>query len=73
MNQNEECDDQNMVQGDGCFDCKKETGYICDGTPSVCTLCGNGNVDENEECDDKLSTEDLPCSNCKINQQKIDS
>lgn len=34
----ETCDDQNLVNGDGCDDtCTIESGYTCTGTPSVCS------------------------------------
>ena len=40
----EECDDNNYVSGDGCSAlCKVESGYICTGEPSVCTLAAECN------------------------------
>jgi hypothetical protein len=37
------CDDGNQLDGDGCSDdCVVETGWTCDGTPSVCQTCGDG-------------------------------
>jgi cysteine-rich repeat protein len=52
----EECDDGDTSSGDGCdSSCQIETGYLCSGEPSICTIsCGNGTVDiaEGEECDD---------------------
>ncbi len=49
----EECDDGNLLPGDGCSpDCLVEQGWSCEGEPSHCsTLCGNGNLDPGEECD----------------------
>ncbi len=49
----EECDDGNLLPGDGCdLDCKIEPGWSCNGEPSVCSnLCGNGTVDPGEDCD----------------------
>ena len=49
------CDDGNTKPGDGCSaTCKIETGWKCDGTPSVCshTTCGDGNIEGAESCED---------------------
>jgi fibro-slime domain-containing protein len=49
------CDDGNTAAGDGCSThCTFETGYKCDGTPSVCThtTCGDGAKEGAEGCDD---------------------
>ena len=36
--QGEECDDSGTAAGDGCSpSCKTESGYVCSGSPSVCT------------------------------------
>ena len=51
----EQCDDGNKTAGDGCSAaCKFETGFKCDGQPSVCTptKCGDGNKEGAESCDD---------------------
>ena len=60
----EECDDGNLVSGDGCSaSCNYEDDYECSrvdnsaSNPDICTLrCGNGVLDSNgsynEECDD---------------------
>jgi fibro-slime domain-containing protein len=51
----EQCDDGNKVAGDGCSAaCKFETGFKCDGQPSVCTptVCGDGKKEGAESCDD---------------------
>lgn len=51
----EECDDSNIVDGDGCsYLCKVEKNWVCDSaSPSVCSLvCGNGIKENAEECDD---------------------
>jgi cysteine-rich repeat protein len=48
------CDDGNTATGDGCSaTCELETGYYCDGVPSVCTMvmCGDSTVDPGESCD----------------------
>ncbi|MFH1592261.1 MAG: hypothetical protein ABIB47_02755 [Candidatus Woesearchaeota archaeon] len=51
----EECDDGDLVGGDGCnATCGIEEGWSCAGEPSVCNdVCGNGITEENygEECD----------------------
>jgi fibro-slime domain-containing protein len=40
--ESEQCDDGNLVDGDGCSDCQVDSMYVCDGgthdTPDVCTL-----------------------------------
>jgi cysteine-rich repeat protein len=37
------CDDGGSASGDGCSaKCEVETGYTCDGEPSVCTMGGSG-------------------------------
>ncbi len=40
----EECDDGNLTEGDGCSaQCGVESGWGCQGEPSICTTgCGNG-------------------------------
>jgi cysteine-rich repeat protein len=50
----EECDDGNLVDGDGCSStCMVETGWDCAGFPPVCTEnCGDGLVVGTEACDD---------------------
>ena len=38
-NAGEQCDDGNLIDGDGCnSSCQIETGYSCSGSPSVCTI-----------------------------------
>ncbi|MEO8548848.1 MAG: DUF4215 domain-containing protein [Kofleriaceae bacterium] len=35
----EACDDHNMINGDGCSStCTVEAGYVCTGTPSMCSI-----------------------------------
>ena len=50
----ETCDDGNSNSEDGCSaSCETEVGYICQGSPSICTpICGDGLEVGNEECDD---------------------
>jgi cysteine-rich repeat protein len=52
----EKCDDQNLIDGDGCSsNCTIEAGWVCwktDGGPTPCKLCGDGIVQRGEECDD---------------------
>ena len=58
----EECDDGNLINGDGCeSDCTITTDtstdkYHCVGNPSVCfiSICGNGVLEYGEECEDTL-------------------
>ena len=59
----------NQSDGDGCSNCLIDSGYICSGLPSVCTLCGNGQIDSGEECDDSSDI----CQNCILNEAKIES
>ncbi|MEI8254254.1 MAG: DVUA0089 family protein [Deltaproteobacteria bacterium] len=60
----ETCDDGNTAGGDGCAtNCTTETGYLCSGTPSVCSLaCGNGTLETGETCDDGNRTAGDGCS-----------
>ena len=45
----EECDDSNIIDGDGCSSIGViEQYYTCLNTPSVCTMCGDG-VKQNAE------------------------
>ena len=48
------CDDNDTTTGDGCNDtCQIETGYSCDGEPSICVpVCGDGLIIAPESCDD---------------------
>jgi cysteine-rich repeat protein len=54
IEQDETCDDGNLISADGCdFLCQIEPGWFCQGNPSDCEyLCGNGILDANETCDD---------------------
>lgn len=60
----EECDDGNVVAGDGCsILCEEENGYTCVGEPSVCTsTCGDSLVASDEECDDGNTNHSDGCS-----------
>lgn len=52
---NEQCDDGNLISGDGCSStCTIEFGFSCiDINPSVCkSTCGDGLKASNEACDD---------------------
>jgi len=52
---NEQCDDGNLLGGDGCSAaCQIETGWICPtaGQPCMAAKCGDGIVAGNEQCDD---------------------
>lgn len=54
----ESCDDGNLVNGDGCDSlCNEETGYTCNGEPSLCSpTCGDGRLISPEVCDDGPSS-----------------
>jgi len=52
---NEDCDDMDLMGGDGCnARCEEEPGFTCNAAePSVCTqTCGNGVINAGETCDD---------------------
>jgi len=64
----EECDDGNILAGDGCSDtCKVEAGFYCGGTPSICvSRCGDGVITPKEKCDDNNVESGDGCSaSCK--------
>ena len=43
METGEGCDDGNGLSGDGCSSaCAVEPGYVCSGSPSVCSPSGGG-------------------------------
>ncbi len=50
----EACDDGNSLSDDGCSaTCALETGWTCEGLPTVCVaVCGDGRVVGLEPCDD---------------------
>ncbi|MBU0766494.1 hypothetical protein KKF55_01760 [Patescibacteria group bacterium] len=50
----EECDDGNLVFGDGCsLLCQIEQGFECKSEPSICFgSCGDGVISGGESCDD---------------------
>ncbi|MFH0770620.1 MAG: DUF4215 domain-containing protein, partial [Candidatus Peregrinibacteria bacterium] len=60
----EECDDGNVLPGDGCSAlCTAEHGFSCIGEPSTCTsTCGDSLVASNEGCDDGDVTSGDGCS-----------
>ena len=55
LDRGEQCDDGNMVSGDGCSaTCQIEPGFVCPmpGQPCVSTVvCGDGRIDGSEQCD----------------------
>jgi len=57
----ETCDDGGIDPGDGCSTaCQLETGWACEGTPSLCApICGDGLIVGPEACDGP--TEGLTC------------
>jgi cysteine-rich repeat protein len=65
----EQCDDQNLLDGDGCSaTCTVEDGYTCTGEPSFCEpICGNGAIHGSETCDDQNTAPDDGCApDCTI-------
>jgi len=60
---NEECDHNNIIDGDGCSStCEVETSYNCAGNPSVCTpICGDG-LKRGQGCDDNNTVDNDGCS-----------
>lgn len=65
----EGCDDGNITAGDGCNAvCNVEVGFICVGSPSICsTVCGDGVVASGEGCDDGNLTAGDGCNSiCNI-------
>lgn len=68
----EECDDENLVNGDGCSaGCTLEAHFLCEEVDgrSQCReiLCGNGRLDAHETCDDENRVSGDGCStNCLL-------
>ena len=71
----EECDDGNIINGDGCTsDCRIETGYTCPtvGWPQILLtpcrpICGDGLRLGDEECDDNNNMAGDGCgADCKV-------
>ncbi|MCP5467665.1 MAG: DUF4215 domain-containing protein [Deltaproteobacteria bacterium] len=58
LQQDEECDDGNLINGDGCEN---------DCTITVSESCGNGIVDQGEECDDGNDIDNDDCTNACTN------
>jgi cysteine-rich repeat protein len=73
----EECDDGNVLTGDGCDDaCQVERGWSCyepGGAASVCEeTCGDGLVDPRagEECDDGPDNSDTAPDGCRTDCER---
>ena len=58
---NEACDDNNTDPSDGCFNGTISSGYICKFAPSVCALCGDGQLEYFETCDDGNPSDGIGC------------
>jgi len=61
----EQCDDGNSTPGDGCTNCKVDSGYNCDTSePSICQAegCGDGLIQSPEACDDDNTAPNDGCS-----------
>ena len=39
--------------------------------PSVCSLCGNGVINDGEECDDENDDQTDSCNQCMLNQKMV--
>src|SRR5690349_559915 len=67
-NENEECDDGNLMGGDGCNGaCRVEADWVCPQVgPCVADACGNGKLASFEICDDGNVVSGDGCSaDCK--------
>ena len=63
LEKGEECDDNNLLNGDGCNSlCKKEIFMDCVFTKSCPPVCGNGIVEKGEGCDDRNTVNGDGCS-----------
>jgi fibro-slime domain-containing protein len=62
----EECDDGNMVSGDGCSStCTLEPGWVCATPGKACVntiVCGDGKIEGTEQCDDGNTKSGDGCS-----------
>ena len=59
----ETCDDGNTSANDGCSSlCAVESGWTCNGGPSVCQKCGDGIKEGTEACDDGNISDGDGCS-----------
>jgi cysteine-rich repeat protein len=59
----EECDDNNILNGDGCTEaCEIEPGFACLDTSECYTVCGDGVVYGKESCDDANTVNGDGCS-----------
>lgn len=62
-NPTETCDDGNATAGDGCTNCRIDSGFTCTGAPSICrATCADGLVVGSEGCDDQNTTAGDGCS-----------
>ena len=60
----EECDDNNILNGDGCSDaCEIEPGFACLDSGECYTVCGDGVVIGKESCDDGNDVNGDGCTN----------
>ena len=63
----EQCEDSNILSGDGCFNCKTEYGYSCTNTDktfstNLCSpICGDAYVVPTEICDDGILGDGIGC------------
>lgn len=68
---NEECDDFNMIDGDGCSSaCQLEIGFLCIRAGFACIpKCGDGIQVKGEGCDDGNSTSGDGCDSTCITEK----
>ncbi|CAD8057334.1 unnamed protein product [Paramecium sonneborni] len=71
---NEECDDNNNILDDGCYNCRFQCPKECLTCNELTTfpclnLCGDGILSGEEECDDGNSIQFDGCYQCKIECQ----
>ncbi|MCA9577157.1 MAG: DUF4215 domain-containing protein [Myxococcales bacterium] len=64
----EQCDDDNNVNGDGCnAQCQLEPGGVCPPMGGACTRCGNNVIEAGEVCDDgNLLSRDGCSPTCQV-------
>jgi fibro-slime domain-containing protein len=67
----EQCDDGNMISGDGCSSlCQLEPNFVCPTPGAACVStvkCGDGKVTGNETCDDGNAVSGDGCSStCQV-------
>ncbi|CAD8108359.1 unnamed protein product [Paramecium sonneborni] len=62
----EQCDDANINQFDGCYQCVCEIGWISDSSNLCSSICGDGLLVKGEQCDDANDIQFDGCYQCKL-------